>query len=198
MRKRATTNPPGRRKIITALSELMKDKDFQSITTAEIAHTAGVTEGLIYKYFSTKQELLYQVLHHHFYIFNQEIQRRLKPLELAVDRLEALVSASLESYGCNRVFARMLLLEVRSSPSYFASDAYKMVREYAGALLGIIEDGIERGELKSDTDSRLARKVILGAIEHACLKEIIFDRQLDAEKTAAEIVNMVLNGIKNV
>ena len=196
MRKRAQTNPPGRRKIISALSELMKDRDFQSITTAEIADTAGVTEGLIYKYFSAKQDLLYQVLHQHFSTFNQDIQEKLKPLESAVDRLETIIRASIESYTGNRVFARILLLEVRSAPSYFQSDAYKMVREYARTLLEIIEDGIRRGELKSDTDPKVVRKIILGAIEHACLKEIIFDRQLDAKKTAAAIVNMLLNGIR--
>ena len=166
MKKRVKTNPPGRQKIIEALSELMEKKEFHSITTAEIAETAGVTEGLIYKYFAAKRDLLYEVLHLHFSAFNQEVDKRLAEQDSAVGKLETLIHASLESYSSNRVFARILLLEVRNLPSYFDSDAYRMVRAYAGTLLGIIEDGVDSGELKKDINPHMVQKVIMGAIEH--------------------------------
>ena len=51
MKHKGNTNPPGRQRIIEALTQLMWTKDFNSVTTAEIAEQAGVTEGLIYKYF---------------------------------------------------------------------------------------------------------------------------------------------------
>ena len=51
-------DPPGRIKIITSFSRLMREKDFHSITTAQIAKNAQVTEGLIYKYFKDKKDLL--------------------------------------------------------------------------------------------------------------------------------------------
>ena len=66
MKHKGKTNPPGRIKIMTSFSALMKEKDFHSITTAEIAKNADVTEGLIYKYFKDKKDLIYQVLNDHF------------------------------------------------------------------------------------------------------------------------------------
>ncbi len=41
--------PPGKVKIMEALKVLLEQKEFASITTSELAATAGVTEGLIYK-----------------------------------------------------------------------------------------------------------------------------------------------------
>jgi TetR/AcrR family fatty acid metabolism transcriptional regulator len=54
--------PPGRVKIADALRLLLEEKDFNGITTAEIARQAGVTDALIYKYFKDKRDLLHQLL----------------------------------------------------------------------------------------------------------------------------------------
>ena len=46
---------PGYIKIVGALKLLLKEKEFNAITWAEIARTAGVNEALIYKYFHDKR-----------------------------------------------------------------------------------------------------------------------------------------------
>ncbi|MFP4453651.1 MAG: helix-turn-helix domain-containing protein, partial [Desulfobacterales bacterium] len=51
--------PPGQIKIENALRTLLVQKDFNSITTAEIARTSGVNEALIYRYFKDKRGLLH-------------------------------------------------------------------------------------------------------------------------------------------
>ncbi len=196
MRHKGNTNPPGRIKIMKALSGLMKTKEFNAITTAEISETAGVTEGLIYKYFKDKKDLLYQVLNEHFVFFQEKIVTRLSEKENCLDRLQVMILTSLESYAANRVLAKILLLEVRNSPAYFESCAYGMVQEYARVLLEIIEQGIEQGHLKPDTDARVLRRLIMGAIEHACLGEIIFGRDVDVKKVSREIANIIFNGVK--
>lgn len=175
---------------------LMKKKDFHSITTAEIAKNAEVTEGLIYKYFKDKKDLLYQVLNDHFFEFMAKIENRVAHEKTCIKKLEVIIFASLESYAHNRAFSKILLLEVRNSPEYFNSSAYGLVRKYAGIILGIIEEGIQTKELKPDTDPYLLRKVILGAIEHACIGEIIFARELDIDQVSKGITNIVFNGVK--
>ena len=145
MKHRGKTNPPGRIKIMKSFSILMREKDFHSITTAEIAGNAEVTEGLIYKYFKDKKDLLYQVLNDHFLEFQAKIENRVANEKTCVAQLEVIIFASLESYAENRVFSKILLLEVRNSLEFFNSCAYGMVRKYAGTILGIIEDGKKKG-----------------------------------------------------
>jgi len=196
MKHKGKTNPPGRIKIMKAFSLLMAEKDFHSITTAEIARTAQVTEGLIYKYFKDKKDLLYQVLNDHFFEFQTHIENRIAHEKTSVEKLKVIIFSSLESYAANRIFSKILLLEVRNSLDFFESGAYEMVREYARTILDIIEKGIETGELKPETDPHILRKVILGAIEHACLGEIIFGRPLDIDEVSTGIANIVFTGAK--
>jgi AcrR family transcriptional regulator len=196
MKHKGHTNPPGRQKIIEALTRLMWTKDFHSVTTAEIAIMAGVTEGLIYKYFKSKKELLYQVLTELFVRFNHTVLARIAERNSAIEKLEIVILSSIEYYITNRVFARILLLEVRTSTDYFSSEAYEMVRAYTANILAIIQEGIQKGEIRTDTDPRILRKIILGAIEHACLGEIIFSRDLDAQAITRNISTIIFNGAK--
>ncbi len=177
-----------------ALSGLMMEKDFNSITTAEIANTAEVTEALIYKYFRDKKDLLYQVLDGLFSEFNSGLEREIKREKGAIEKIRVIILKSLEEYSANRVFAKMLFLEVRSSPRFFKSKAYQNIKIYAGGLLTIIEKGIEEGELKASINPFTMRKIILGAIEHACLGEIIFNRDLDIQTITDEISNILFEG----
>ncbi len=197
MKHKGKTNPPGRIKIMRSFSNLMAQKDFHSITTAEIAGNAEVTEGLIYKYFKDKKDLLYQVLNEHFFEFQAKIENRIANEKTCVEQLEVIIFSSLESYAENRIFSRILLLEVRNSLDFFDSCAYGMVRKYSRTILEIIEKGIKKGELRSDVDPFLLRKVILGAIEHACLGEIIFGKELDIDEVSAGISNIVFNGARS-
>jgi len=196
MKHKGKTNPPGRIKIMKSLSLLMAQKDFHSITTAEIAGNAKVTEGLIYKYFKDKKDLLYQVLNEHFYEFQAKIENRIANEKTCIEQLEVVIFSSLESYTENRIFSKILLLEVRNSLDFFDSGAYGMVRKYSRTILDLIENGMKKGEFKPDIDPYILRKVILGTIEHACLGEIIFGRELDIDEVSTGITNIIFNGAK--
>ncbi len=196
MKQKRKTNPPGRIKIMRSFSNLMAQKDFHSITTAEIAGNAEVTEGLIYKYFKDKKDLLYQVLDEHFFEFQAKIENRIAKEKTCIDQLEVIIFSSLESYADNRIFSKILLLEVRNSLDFFNSFAYGRVRKYASTILEIIEQGIQKGELETDIDPYILRKVILGAIEHACLGEIIFGKELDIDDVSTGISQIVFNGAR--
>jgi TetR/AcrR family fatty acid metabolism transcriptional regulator len=194
--KTKNSNPPGRIKIIKSLSTLMEKKDFDSITTSEIASGAGVTEGLIYKYFKDKKDLLYKVLEEHFQLFQEKINQKVEKKDNAIEKLEAIINTSLESWTASKVFAKILLLEVRSYPDYYKSRAYELIKVYATTVADIIKQGIAGGEIKKDIDHRVLTKIILGSIEHACLGDIIFERDIDIHNISTNICRTIFKGIQ--
>jgi len=194
--KSKKTNPPGRIKIMKSLSTLMEKKDFASITTSEIAMEAGVTEGLIYKYFKDKKDLLYKVLEEHFQLFQEKINIEIAKKTSTFEKLEVIINTSLESWTASKVFAKILLLEVRSYPDYYKSHAYELIKVYARTVAKIIEQGIEAGEVKKGTDHKVLTKIILGAIEHACLGDIIFEREIDIHYLSTNICKTIFKGIQ--
>ncbi|MDY0220515.1 MAG: TetR/AcrR family transcriptional regulator [Desulfobacterium sp.] len=191
-------SPPGRTKIMKALAKLLKTKNFHSITTAQIAAQAGVTEGLIYKYFKDKRDLLYEVLNDHFKSFLVGIDRAINDEISSLARLSIIIKTTIESYAANRVFARILLIEVRNNPDYFNCDAYSLVRIYAATILEIIRQGQGNGEINRDVDPYVFRQVILGAIEHACLGQVLFGSTMDTTQVSDEISRILFKGVESL
>jgi len=187
--------PPGRIKITEALKSLLKEKDFNAITWAEIARTAGVNEALIYKYFREKRNLLHQVLLEYMLEFDAGMHESLRKIHGALNKLRKLIWFSLHFYDRDRVFARILLVEVRNYPGYFESETYGQVRNYSKAVLDILEEGVKNNEIRSDIPLRHMRSIILGAIEHICLPCVIFDREISPDVFAEDIFKTIFPGI---
>ena len=123
--------PPGRVKIVQALKTLLEAKEFSAITTAEIARNAGVTEALIYKYFKDKRDLLHQVLSEYLEKYRAQITLDIRGIKGALNKLRKLIWSHINVYATNRVFAKILLIEVRNYPDYYKSETYGKVKEYS-------------------------------------------------------------------
>ncbi len=188
-------SPPGRTRIMNSLVRLLDRKEFNSITTAEIAREAEVTEGLIYKYFKTKRDLLYQVLMELFQQVVNRIESEIAAVDGAHAKLQAFIRTSVASYAGSRVFSKIILLEVRNSPSFFTSDAYGLVRQYSKMIAQILHEGIESREFAHDIEIGSLREIIFGSIEHSCLTCIIFDREIDVDRVTGQLCNVLFRGI---
>ncbi len=187
--------PPGRVKIAEALKSLLAEKEFSAITTAEIARTAGVTEGLIYKYFTDKRDLLHQVLAEYVEFYLTRAEQDVKGIKGALNKLRKLIWSHINMYATDRVFARILLLEVRNYPDYFKSDAYQTVQRYSKLMMNIIGEGVERGEIRADVPPSVMRRLVLGAIEHVCLPGVIFNLDMDPDPLTEQLAELIFTGI---
>ncbi|MGO9572118.1 MAG: TetR/AcrR family transcriptional regulator [Desulfomonilaceae bacterium] len=176
-----------------ALTSLMVEKEFVSITIADIAKTAGVTEGLIYKYFRDKRDLLHQVLAEHVSFFVGQVETEVKGTKGPLDKLRKLIRIHVGMYAHHRVFARMLLLEVRNYADYFNSSAYETVKRYTGLLMDIIAEGIAEGSIRQDIPATEIRQAILGGIEHVCLPGVIFNRTINPEAVSSHLCEIIFS-----
>ncbi len=195
--KKKKMAPAGKTKIENALISLLEKKDFNAITTAEIARNAGVTEPLIYKYFKNKQDLLHQVLKEYLeQFYDQIILVDLKGIKGALNKLRKIIWSHIYVYANNRVFARILLVDVRSNKDYYESEIHGIVKKYSQIILEVIEEGKENGEIRADIPSITARQGILGCIEHVCLTRIIFDRDIDPDELSENLCKFIFSGIE--
>ena len=187
--------PPGKIKIMDSLRALLEKREFGAITTAEIAKKAGVTEALIYKYFKDKRDLLHQVLRVYLEDYMFRFGMDLKGIKGSLNKLRKLIWVHLHSYSSNRVFARILLIEVRNHQDYYLSETYKFVKQYADMILDVVEEGIENGEIRDDIPAKLIRQGILGSIEHICLTRVVFGREIEPDDLADDLCELIFSGI---
>ena len=187
--------PPGRIKIVRALKSLLVEKEFSAITTAEIARSAGVTEALIYKYFKDKRDLLHQILSEYLEQYRSQMGQDLKGIKGTFNKLRKLIWSHINVYATNRVFAKILLIEVRNYSDYYKSETYLRVKEYSNIVLKIIEEGIRDGEIRNDVPARLIRHSILGSIEQVCLSGITFGKDINPDELTEQICEVIFKGI---
>jgi TetR/AcrR family transcriptional regulator, fatty acid metabolism regulator protein len=190
------TKPPGKIKIIKALKALLENKEFDSITTVEIAQTAGVSEGLIYKYFKDKRDLLYVVLRDYLDEYLRKFELDMKGINGALNKLRRLIWMHIHVYASNRIMAKILSLVVRGLPDFYASETYDwIVTVYAKRVLDVIEEGIENGEIRRDVPAKFIRQVLLGSLEHICLREVIFDKEINPDELTENLCKVLFKGI---
>jgi len=112
------------------------------------------------------------------------------------EQAQKIIWSSIERYANHRVFARIILLEVRNSEEYFRSEAYALVRQYNRILIDIINEGIANGEIRDSLPPAYIRNAIFGAIEHSCLNRAIFNEPVSTNEVARIITDLLFHGIK--
>lgn len=191
------SDPPGKIKIAEALKNLLREKDFNSITTADISRTSGVNEALIYRYYKDKRGLLHDVLAKYLEDYIEKMESDRQGIKGAANKLRKLIRDTIYLYQKDRVFAKILLLEVRNFQGYWESETYQIVRHYSKSMLNLIKEGIDRGEFRDDISPSHIRQIIIGAIEHLCLPAVIFKHDLVPDKLTDDICDVIFAGIMN-
>ena len=151
--------------ILDAAEELMSEKGLQSSSITEIAKKAGVADSLIYNYFKGKEDLLFSIPGRRMKEVLKNLSEQLEGILDPISKLSKMIWFHLHYNDNYRGYARLLLLECRSNRNFYHHEAYASIRQYAGVLLGILEDGEEKHTFRSDVDMRLVRDMIFGVLD---------------------------------
>jgi AcrR family transcriptional regulator len=150
--KRRVTGEERKQSIIDATIELVAQHGVQGATTARIAAAEGISEKILYRYFSGRREILLAALDAVF----ERATRILRECE-GVNALEYLRAAARLHWPSEQDFVYPLFEFIASSPQ---EDLRSELRERHQADLefvaNVIEDGKRQGVIREDVDSDLA------------------------------------------
>jgi AcrR family transcriptional regulator len=177
-----------RQRILDAAQALFAERGFDATATKAIAQRAGVPNGLIFYYFSSKERLLMDLLE----------ERNVAPeLRAAVgawahaDPLVALNDIGLRFLAALRrreELAAILFREFRGHPEIGAR--FRNLREENFALVrDYLDEAIREGRLRPVNTHALARLFL-----SALLFEAFLERPPDPERVVAEAVDILLRG----
>ena len=143
----------------------MSARGLAESSISEIAQKAGVVDSVIYQYFKGKQDLLFSIPGKRMKDVLGQLQEQLQGIEDPESRLRKMVWFHLHFNETYRGYARLLLLECRSSKDFYSTEAYQLIRKYSGTLYRILKAGVQNGSFRKDLDLRLALEVIMGALD---------------------------------
>lgn len=174
-------NADTKQQIMAAAEKVMSQKGLKASTIAEIAALAGINDSVIYHYFRNKKDLLFSVEGAHLAEVIQMLNEQLAGIPEAVSRLSKMVWFHLHYNYTHRDYAILLLFECRSNINFYQHPAYNLIRQYAGIMLAILRGGVASGAFRDDIDLRLARDLILGALDWVSIKLIVQEQDQDSD-----------------
>jgi len=152
-----------RRAILDAAVRVFARKGAHATRVGDIAVEAGVSHGLLYHYFSSKDEVLETVI-------ADAWGRLVDALRMVVDgdaepdeKLRHVVVILLRSWRFEPDAVRVLVREVGRGPKLEAH--LDEVRDAFHSIRAVVEEGQTRGVFRKDVDARQASWVVYGAVE---------------------------------
>jgi AcrR family transcriptional regulator len=193
--ERATGSEEKRRQILDAAVRVFARKGFHTSRVGDIAEEAGVAHGLLYHYFSSKDEVLETVFRENWGVLLERIDAVEAGDEPASEQLRHVAVILLRTWLHTPDVVRVLVREIARSPE--VQDRIGELVKPVETIRRMIERGQESGEFRPDIDPAVAAVVFYGAIDEVLTGWVLGQMPGgDAEVAAAErtVVDVLLAG----
>ena len=196
MTDRSIAQEEKRRLILEAAVRVFARDGFHTSRVGDIAEEAGVAHGLLYHYFSSKDEVLQTVFRENY----RELLGRFEGVEAsdepADEKLRGIVKILLRTWRNDPALVTVMIREVGRSP-HLATQADDIGKGFA-VIQRVIERGQEEGAFRPELDAQLASWVVYGGLEEI-LTGWVMGRLPDGDEEVARaertIVDVVCGGL---
>lgn len=187
-----------RRQILDAAVLVFAREGFHGCRVSDIADEAGVAYGLVYHYFSSKDEILDTLFLERWNLLLEAIAAvdagDLPPRE----KLYEIASFIVESYRHDPELMKVIIVEVTRAANSFGRRHLEKIREAYALIAGIVSQAQEAGELRDDITPDFAAMAFYGAIEQV-LTGWIFDvlpgAPQDYDEAKSFVVTTIWDGL---
>jgi AcrR family transcriptional regulator len=185
--------------ITAAAFDAFAEKGFAATRVDDVAKRAGVSKGLLYLYFKTKEELFKAVVKS---VVVRRVDSLIENVETTELSSEDFIRGPLISFlkqvpgSPIGVVIRLLVSEGSRHPDL--ADYYydNVVAKGLAAVSGFIQRGVDNGEFRKNPMTELPH-ILLAPVMLSVIWRIIFqNKQLDTDKLIETQINMILEHIK--
>ena len=191
-----TVTADKRRLLLDAAVRVFARKGFHAARVGDIAEEAGVAHGLLYHYFSSKDEVLATIFRETWTDLLDAVNDVEQSNAGAREQLRQVSAILLRSWRRNPDLVRVLVREVTRS-----SEVERRIGEIDAAfeaLERIVRKGQTGGELRRDLDARIAAVVFYGALEEILTGWVlgqIPDDDEDIARAEQTVVEILCDGL---
>ncbi len=193
------TGSERRRQIVRVAASLFAEKGFVATTTRELAAACGVSEAVIYKHFSGKEELFETVLRQK--MAEVDVSPYLESLPSDISLLDAFraVAGRILDIGLGDPLIQKLLLAATIAGSPEAQKLYLSWRQpFTDFLEKRIRRGIDQGEVRP-VDPVLTARAFIGLVNDCVLNCNLYERfgfgDFNKENSISNNVPIFVRGI---
>ena len=185
--------------ITEAAFDAFAEKGFAATKVEEVARRAGISKGLLYLYFKTKEELFKAVIRGVVTPRVDELTRTLDSSDLGA---EAFIRGPLLAFmqrlpgSPASIVIRLMISEAPKHPDLVDYYWDKVASRGLAALRQLLKRGVERGEFRDSAVTELPQLFVAPVMMSIVWGTVFAERSLDTDKLIATQVDMILSYIK--
>ncbi|MBV8945830.1 MAG: TetR/AcrR family transcriptional regulator [Solirubrobacterales bacterium] len=188
-----------RRVILDAAMRVFARQGFHTCRVSDIADEAGVAYGLVYHYFSSKDEILDTLFLERWNVMLAAIAEADRTQRSPREKLRAIAGFIVDSYRYEPELMKVIVVEVTRAANTFGRTHLAKIREAYEQIGGIVARAQADGSFREEITPEFAALAFYGSIEQV-LTRWIFDRDPvddeELEGVKAMIVETICRGLE--
>jgi TetR/AcrR family transcriptional regulator, fatty acid metabolism regulator protein len=188
-----------RRVILEAAVRVFARQGFHTCRVADIADEAGVAYGLVYHYFTSKEQILDTLFLERWALMLAAIADADRRQPSAREKLYAIAGFIIDSYRYDPDLMKVIIVEVTRAANTFGRTHLAEIREAYGQIARIVERAQADGTFRAEIDPPFAALAFYGLIEQV-LTGWIFDSgevaEPELEHAKSLIVDTICRGLE--
>jgi AcrR family transcriptional regulator len=189
--------PDKRKLILDAAVRVFARNGYHGARVGDIATEAGVAHGLLYHYFSSKEEVLQTIFRENWGELIERFRAVEQTDEPAAEKLEGIAKILLRTWRNDPDLVTVMVREVARS-QHLQSQVVE-VREAFAIVERVIEQGKAEGSFRQDVDARFAAWIVYGGLEEVLTGWVlggIPDGEDDVARAERTAIDLALGGLK--
>jgi TetR/AcrR family fatty acid metabolism transcriptional regulator len=187
--------------ILDAAIKVFAAKGYHGSRVSDIAREADIAYGLVYHYFTNKEEILHTIFEERWGGFLGVVDEIARRDSSAEDKLVSVAALILNAYRVRPDWVKVLVLEIQRSSRFAEPGQIRAVGALFQSLARILREGQSSGELRPELDPDIACYVFLGALELVLTSLVLDLVQVERSdesayylKVARTVVDIFLRG----
>ncbi|MDQ6744666.1 MAG: TetR/AcrR family transcriptional regulator [Actinomycetota bacterium] len=196
----ATAAIDKRRVILDAAVRVFARQGFHTCRVSDIADEARVAYGLVYHYFSSKEEILDTLFLERWDVMIEAIAEADASRRSPREKLHSIASFIVESYRRDPELMKVIIVEVTRAANTFGRTHLAKIRDAYAQIAAIVERAQRDGAFRAEITPEFAALAFYGSIEQVLTGWIfdsvpVSDAELQQAKTL--IVETICRGLEN-
>lgn len=186
--------------IFTAALKTIKEKGFHRARMSDVAERAGISYGLVYHYFESKEDLFDALLNRWWEGLFGLLSRVCENSDPIKEKLAGIIRYFLDTYQKDPELVNIFITEISRSTTNLTPERLENFKTFMSSTEKIMQQGQDQGMLRSDFKARYLTYIFLGSLETFVSTMVLADQHIrgnaQKQRIAESILEVFLNGAR--
>ena len=183
-------------RIINSAKKLFAEQGYRKTTIVDISKQAGLSEAALYEYFQGKEDLLLTIPDLWVSELLEDLDEQLFGVRGAENKLRKYLWWYLRRIEQSPLDAKIVYLFLKTNANFLNTEVYANVKKLYSYLVEIFEEGLKTGEMKADLDSRIARDIFVGTLDHIITRWLLKDMSYSLFDNLDDSFDLIVSAFK--